>query len=476
MATRRALATTGLWTIVMVVAGTLALGADPPGKSGLAGEWQGAVKAGAVQLRLLYKFQESADGQLSGALVSVDQGNTELPFDVVTFQDGRLTAEIKRIRLKYEGKLSADGKSLEGSFTQLTSTMPLVLKRNETPFKLTRPQEPKPPYPYGVEEVTFENTKGPATLAGTLTLPDGAGPWPAVVLISGSGPQDRDEALLGHRPFWVLADYLSRHGIAVLRYDDRGVSKSTGNFAECTTLDFKDDALAAVAFLKSRTEIDLKKIGLCGHSEGGLIAPMAAVESSDIRFIVLMAGPGVTGEEILYLQGELIAKATGADEKAVEAGRALQRTLFGIVKNETDPVALKEKLKAAIDATLTEKQRNAAGAGAAIDNQIAMLLTPWFRYFLTYDPHTSLEKVTCPVLAVNGEKDLQVPPSQNLPEIRKALTAAGNKDFTLAEMPALNHLFQTCTTGGTAEYGTIEETISPTVLDTISAWIKSHTR
>lgn len=216
MSTRRVLVTTALWSTVMIVAGMMALAADPPGKSGLAGEWQGAVKSGAIQLRLLYKFQESADGKLAGVMVSVDQGNVELPFDVVTFQDGKLAVEVKRIGLKYEGKLSADGKSLEGSFTQLTSTLPLVLKRNETPFKLNRPQEPKPPFPYRVEELTFESAKGPATLAGTLTLPEGAGPWPAVVLISGSGPQDRDQALLGHRPFWVLADHLSRHGIAVL--------------------------------------------------------------------------------------------------------------------------------------------------------------------------------------------------------------------------------------------------------------------
>jgi pimeloyl-ACP methyl ester carboxylesterase len=309
--------------------------------------------------------------------------------------------------------------------------------------------------------VAYENELAGIQLAATLTIPPGQGPFRAVVLITGSGPQDRDESLAGHRPFLVLSDYLTRRGIAVLRADDRGVGKSGGKFAAATTADFATDTEAGVAYLKTQPEIDPKKIGLVGHSEGGIIAPMVAARDSDVAFIVMMAGAGVPGDQILAEQSLLISEAGGKSRPEAEKNAAREREILTLVKQEKDNAALREKLAALIPR-------------AQVDTQLGQIASPWFRYFIAYDPATALRKVACPVLAINGEKDLQVPPRQNLPAIRKALEAAGNKDFEIAELPGLNHLFQTAKTGSPAEYAQIEETISPVALEKIAAWILKH--
>jgi hypothetical protein len=277
----------------------------------------------------------------------------------------------------------------------------------------------------------------------------------------------------------VLADHLTRHGIAVLRYDDRGVGESEGDFATATSLDFVSDALAGVGFLESRDDIDGTAIGLIGHSEGGLIAPMAAVQSPDVAFIVMMAGPGVTGEAIVKEQSVLIARAAGASEEEAMRNNALQERLFEVVKAEPDPEAAKPLLEEVMRtglAEMTEAEREAAGLTGeqeeqVVQTQVRQVNSPWFRFFLTYDPVPTLQKVKVPVLALNGERDLQVPPKQNLPVIEAALEEGGNPDATVMELPGLNHLFQDATTGSPNEYGVIEETISPTALNTISDWI-----
>ena len=299
-------------------------------------------------------------------------------------------------------------------------------------------------------------------MAATLTIPQGKGPFPAVVLITGSGPQDRDETLLGHKPFLVLSDYLTRQGIAVLRADDRGVGKSTGVFANATTADFATDTEAGIAYLKTRPEIDPHKIGLVGHSEGGVIAPMIAARNPDVAFIVMMAGTGVRGDEVLVAQSEAIAVASGQNPDQAAKDATKEREMLKLVETEKDPTALEKELK--------EKMAGDVPAGQ-IGMQITQLTSPWFRYFLTYDPATALRKVTCPVLAINGEKDKQVLPSQNLPPIRKALEQAGNKRFEVDELPGLNHLFQSSKTGSPGEYAQIEETISPVALEKIATWI-----
>jgi pimeloyl-ACP methyl ester carboxylesterase len=349
------------------------------------------------------------------------------------------------------------------------------LKKTDKIAEVRRPQTPKPPFPYKVIDVSYPNERGGVTLAGTLTEPDGTGPFPAVILISGSGAQNRDETLFEHRPFLVLADTLSRKGVAVLRVDDRGVGGSSGSIARSTSDDFAGDVLAGVAYLRSRGEIDGARIGLIGHSEGGIIAPMAATRDPRIAFVVLLAGTGLPGEDILYLQGQLILKATGADEVALARQRDLQKSLFSILKSETDEKAAETKMqhafKAMIDALPEDQRKELAGAQGLIEAQLKMVRSPWFRYFLTYDPRPTLGKVRCPVLALVGEKDLQVPPKENLSQIEATLKAGGNSKVTVMELPGLNHLFQTCKTGSPAEYAQIEETLAPSALGKIADWI-----
>ena len=322
------------------------------------------------------------------------------------------------------------------------------------------------------------------TLAGTLTLPESGGPFPAVLLITGSGPQDRDETVAGHKPFWIIADYLTRQGIAVLRVDDRGTGKSTGFFKGATSGDFATDVLAGVAYLKSRKEINPRQIGLVGHSEGGLIAPMVAVQSDDVAFIVLLAGPGVDGSQILLMQGALISRAGGTSEALIKQSRNYSKRMHEIVKAEPNNERAEKKIRemhAASRAALSEELKKetrelAPDLEAQLNMTIKQILTPWFRYFLIYDPRPALRKVNCPVLAINGEKDLQVPSKENLAAMEQALKAGSNTDdYTLKELPDLNHLFQHAKTGAPTEYSKIEETFAPEALKIMGDWIKSKT-
>jgi pimeloyl-ACP methyl ester carboxylesterase len=328
-----------------------------------------------------------------------------------------------------------------------------------------RPQTPKPPFPYSAEEVAFDSAPG-VKLAGTLTLPPGRGPFPVAVLIVGSGPHDRDETIFGHKPFLVVADDLTRRGIAVLRYDKRGVGGSSGRAPNVTTADFALDAKAAVAFLKTRLEIDAKRIGLIGHSEGGEIAPMVAADDRSVAFVVLMAGPGVPGDQLLLAQSRALLQAQGAPEAAIASAEQANRKIYDIVKTDVGD----DEAKARIEALLTGMGMGADQARAAA----AQSVLPWVRWFVRYDPRPALERLRCPVLAIDGSKDLQVPAAQNLPEIRKALK--DDPDATVLELPGLNHLFQTASSGTVSEYGTIEETIAPAALKAIGDWVAAHTR
>jgi pimeloyl-ACP methyl ester carboxylesterase len=301
-----------------------------------------------------------------------------------------------------------------------------------------------------------------------------------VLLISGSGGQDRDESILGHKPFLILADYLTRRGIAVLRVDDRGVGGTSGDASKATTADFTDDVLAGVAYLKSRKDIDPRRIGLIGHSEGALIAPLAATRSPDVAFIVLLAAAGVPGDEIIMRQGELIARAQKADEAKIAESQKLQRQLLEILKNEPDAEKAKARLREAFANSSALAAAGTPAAREALEKQIAaqvdVMLTPWFRYYVAYDPAPTLRKVRCPVLALNGDKDLQVDSKQNIPPITQALAASNNGDSTIMELQGLNHLFQHCTTGSPVEYGRISETFAPKALDLIGNWIVSRTQ
>jgi pimeloyl-ACP methyl ester carboxylesterase len=435
----------------------------PP--SDIDGAWMGTLDAGAAKLRLVFHFTNTADG-LTATMDSPDQGVKGIPVNV-TRKDASLKIEMKQAHGSYDGTIDKDLQTIQGTWTQGGKTFPVVLKPVKDSAELAdpvRPQNPTKPYPYRSEDVTYTSPVAHIQLAATFTIPEGKGPFPAVVLITGSGPQDRDETLMGHKPFLVLSDYLTRHGVAVLRADDRGIGKSGGQFTGATTADFATDAEASLAYLKARPEADPHKLGLIGHSEGAMIAPMVAARNHDVAFIVMLAGPGVPGDQILLEQGKLIMAAGGMSAEDIDKQQAPNRDAFALIRSEQDGPALDKQLHNLLTREVPP---------AELDQELKSLNSPWFRYFLRYDPAVALRKVTCPVLALNGEKDLQVPPAQNLPAVRAALREAGNKHFEADEMPGLNHLFQTAKTGSPSEYSHIEETLSPNALKKVADWINS---
>jgi hypothetical protein len=460
---------------LQVLGGWTAASGDEPAMADIAGTWAGTLDAGVAKLRLIVEFAKQDGGGYTGKMDSPDQGAFGLAIDEVMLDKQAVKFTMKQIGGSYAGELSADGKQITGTWKQGGLSLALDLAPGEKAAPPKRPQEPKPPFPYLSVDVNFVNKAAGLQFAGTLTMPKEGGPFPAVLLISGSGPQDRNEELMGHKPFLVLADYLTRRGIAVLRIDHRGVGGSGGKPMESTIEDHAGDAHAAVDYLRTRKEIDGRKIGLIGHSEGGLVAPAAAIRSDNVAFIVLLAGTGVNGEEILYRQGELIALAAGAPADAVKKNNQLQRKLFAVIKAEPDDATAAAKLDAVVkeeQAKLSDEERQAIeGLEEAGKSQLKMITTPWFRHFLTYEPAPVLQQVNCPVLAINGEKDLQVDPKQNLPPIEAALKAGGNKDFTIKELPGLNHLFQKCQTGALSEYRQIEETFNEAALALVGDWI-----
>jgi len=431
--------------------------------SDIDGAWLGTLHTGTLNLRVVFRISNTDEG-LKATLDSPDQGLSGLQTSAVKRDGTTLRIEANNIGGVFEGTISADKHSIDGKWAQGGGTMALLLKplHSDAELEVKRPQNPVRPYPYRDEEVAYDNKEQNVTLAATLTIPQGKGPFPGVVLITGSGPQDRDEALLGHKPFLILADYLTRHGVAVLRADDRGVGKSTGVFSAATTADFATDAEAGVAYLKTRSEIDPHKIGLIGHSEGGVIAPMVAARNQDVAFLVMMAGTGVPGDQVIVAQGEAIDVANGKKPEDAAKSAAKQREIIHLIETEKDQAVLEKEIREKMAGENTEAQ---------IGMEIRQFTSVWFRYFLTYDPATALRKVTCPVLAINGSLDKQVLPDQNLPPIRKALQEAGNQHVEIDELPGLNHLFQTAKTGSPAEYAQIEETMSPIALEKISNWI-----
>ena len=397
-----------------------------------------------------------------------------------TIEKSEWTIDVPAVAGEFKGVANEDGTEVKGLWSQNGLSFELVLMRQASEISQAvsvpvRPQTPRPPFPYAVENVTIQNQQDGIQLAGTLTLPRCDAACPAVILISGSGPQDRDESLLDHKPFWIIADHLSRNGIAVLRFDDRGTAESTGEFATATSKDFAADVSAALDFLLKDARIDSSQIGLAGHSEGGLIAPMVAASRKEVAFLVLLAGTGVNGKEILLSQGQLILKAEGiTDAEVLQQQYAVQNIVIDAVL-AMPPDASDAQLLATVMEKLASQDlkqyHEREHLEKALSTQIERIKSPWFRYFLTYEPAESLKMVACPVLAMNGEKDVQVDPRLNLPAIRKALETAGRTDFQIAEIPDVNHLFQTCKTGALSEYQTTEETMSPVVLNKMTAWI-----
>ena len=461
----------------LLIFGTTARAQVP--SAALAGNWTGSLTVSGTTLHFVCHFTLKPDKTLSGTFDSLDQGAMGLAFSTVQVTGQSVHLEAANLGASFDGTLDPAGKTLIGHWMQGGSSLPLMLTRTDLVPTVDRPQEPKPPFPYTSTDVTFPGGALGVTLAGMLTTPPGAGPFPAAVLISGSGRVDRDETVFGHKPFLLLADTLTRRGVAVLRYDKRGVGKSLGSYALATSADFAADANAAVNFLKAQSVIDSKRIGLIGHSEGGLIAPLLASEHpADIAFIVLLAAPGMNGEKIILAQAALIAKAEGASASEIAQSVALNQQIFAVVKSAPDPAAAQAKVQAAVlhaIAALTPAEKAQIGDPAAyaknLSRQSASL---WFRYFLIYDPRPALRKTCCPVLALDGSKDVQVPPAEDLALIGQALKAGGNTNVTIKELPNLNHLFQTSKTGSPAEYATISETMAPSALAIIGDWVAAQ--
>lgn len=444
----------------------------------ITGQWNGSLTVQGTQLRLVFNISKSDKGYTS-TMDSPDQGAKGIPVTSTTFENSTLKLEVTNAGIVYTGELRDT--SIVGTFKQGGQSFPMNLSRGKIEKKaIVRPQEPIKPYPYYSEDITFQNEKDKITLAGTLTLPKKEGNFPVVILITGSGPQNRDEELLGHKPFLVLSDHLTKNGIAVLRFDDRGTAESKGDFKTATSLDFASDVESAIKYLQTRKEINSKKIGLIGHSEGGIIAPMVAAKYRDISFIVLLAGTGIPGDQLLLLQAELIGKASGASDADLQKTKAINKGAFDIVIKSTNSETLRGDLTSYIKQILKDTPESERPAGMSEDNfvklQVDELSSPWMQYFIKYNPAIILEKVNCPVLALNGEKDLQVPPKVNLEAIKKGLEKGGNKKVIIKELPNLNHLFQECETGSPDEYAKIEQTFSATALTEITSWIIKQTK
>lgn len=460
--------------VILLLAQGIQVSAQDGVNSDIAGIWAGALQVPGAQLRIVFHISRNSDGSLTSKMDSLDQGVMGFPTDRTTFNGRDLHIELTAAQATYDGVMNDAGTEIAGNWKQGGASLALNLTRATAAVTLNRPQNPVGPFPYKAEDVAYTNQAAGIKLAGTLTIPGGKGPFPAAILITGSGAQDRDEALMGHKPFAVIADYLTRRGIAVLRVDDRGVGGSTGNTAQSTSADFAGDVLAGVQYLKGRSEIDPGRIGLVGHSEGGLIAPLAAVQSKDVAYIVLLAGPGLRGDEIIRRQSELIIRAAGGTDADVARQMDVLERMLAIARMNDADAAQKALHELAIKLfdEMSAAEKQAVGNNVAnLEASIKATLNPWYRYFINHDPVPTLRKVTCPVLALNGSKDLQVPPKEDLAAIAAALKEGGNRNYTTIELPGLNHLFQHCQTGLPAEYGKIEETFAPEALKIVGDWI-----
>ena len=432
------------------------------------GLWYGAVTLGAAELDIVLHI----DG-LSGLIDFPSQEIFNIPVGSLTCTKEEVRFTFGGTSNSYIGFFNENYTEIKGKLYQPRSSNFLVLYREKrTYIDLSHPQEPV--FSYQEENVQFENELEGITLAGTIFWPKGTIPLQIAILIAGSGPHDRNQTIAGHKFFLVLADHLAQKGIASLRFDKRGVNDSTGSYENATTLDFVKDVMAANKYIKNRTEIS--SIGLIGHSEGGLVAAQVAAASPNIAFVVLLASPGIKGEELLYQQARAILTADGVSEEDMASDYNLRREIFSFLKEEPDINASYIPLDQMIEKYLTtECQENVSSCISFTPlnkkRMIKLLNTNWFRHFLNLDPISYLKQITAPVLAINGERDLQVSAEENLRAIEKGLKEGGNPNYTILSVPHLNHLLQTCKTGSIQEYAHIQETISPIVLDAISGWL-----
>lgn len=441
--------------------------------------WYGTLDIQGTKLRIVFNVGGEGD-QYVTTMDSPDQGVRGIATDTTIYTGDSIFIRSNQLRMDYAGDVSAVGNRITGTFTQNGFSFPLVLSDTEiqAPVDELRIQDPRD-FPYYAEEVLIPNYKDSVALAGTLTMPYTAEVEHTVILITGSGPQDRNEEIktINHRPFLVLSDYLTRNGIAVLRYDDRGVAGSSGNYGSATIDDFARDTEAVIDFVKARADIGESKIGLIGHSEGGMIAPMLA---DQVDFLVLLGAPGTSTGQLLLSQSSLISKATGVEDTIIEASDLMMRDAYTFMMENPeipDSTLYSELQKVFINGLkyYPESTRTAIGDSMVFARQqAATLVSPWFRHFINFIPFEYLSKVTKPVLALNGTLDLQVPYNENLRAIELALQQAGNEDYELVALEGLNHLFQTAITGAPSEYKKLNETFNEEAMKMIVDWIKAQ--
>ncbi len=440
--------------------------------------WDGAIRISGIELTIAVKFHAPTD--TPAATIDIPQQSAfGLPLTRVIQTLPRVHFELPAGPglATFEGTLVAD--SITGVFMQAGQMGTFFLFPHKAGETAVPPSEP---VPYKQEEVSFQN--GAVTLAGTLTLPPSRGRHPAIVMLTGSGPQNRDEEVFGFRPFKIIADALTRKGIAVLRYDDRGVGGSTGSMAKATTEDFAGDALAAVHYLQGRNDIDTHQIGLCGHSEGAIAAPIAADRSRDVAFLLLLAGPGVPGDTLVLSQLVTLMRSGGASENEIRDALAMEHRILAAVRTGEGWNEVRSSMNEEIAASMrkmTPEQRSALGdstefVASTIEAKLRQVQSPWFNFFVTYDPARTLRRIHSPVLALFGELDMQVPPGIAMPPLENALREGGNHDVTVRVLPKANHLFQEAKTGLPSEYGLLKKEFVPGFLDTVTAWVDAHVR
>lgn len=438
----------------------------PLGYAQFQGTWRGTIDIPMNPLEFVVHIIQK-DTVLDVTADSPDQGAYGFKIEKGTFVSNEIHLNDSKTGMSYTGILKNDS-LIEGKFHQNGMEFPLNLTKGNAVKKTAKPQEPIPPFAYISEEVTFKNHKDGITLAGTLTLPKGKGRYPAIILISGSGPNDRNEEIMGHKPFWVLSDFLTQNGFAVLRYDKRGVKESEGNFNQALIKDFAEDASAAYAYLKTRKEIDPKKIGLLGHSEGGLVAQINASQHNEIPFIILMASPGIHGDELMILQKYTIEKAMGVPEFSLQVNSKLFAEIYQILKKPTTTEVAQKELKAYFETSSYTKN----APESALEGFYELIENKWFREFLAFQPEEYLAKIKSKTFVLNGKKDLQVPWKENTSAIMENLPQKTKS--TLITYENLNHMFQTSDTGLPTEYGKIEETIAPQVMEDIVNWLQKN--
>lgn len=442
----------------------------------ISGSWTGTLSIQGTELPLVFHFKNTNTGY-SATMDSPKQGAKDIPVDEVKFIDKKLTVTLKSVGVSYTGEW-INNAEIRGTFVQGSFSAPMHLSKGAV--EIIKPQEPKKPYPYYTENVQFTNAKENIALAGTLSLPAKEGNFPAVILISGSGQQNRDSEIMGHKPFLIIADYLTRNGFAVLRYDDRGVGESKGDPTLSTSANFANDARAAIEFLRTRKEINSKKIGVIGHSEGGMIAPMLAATDKNIAFIVLLAGTGVAGDVLLVDQNYEVGRMRGMTEDQLENAKIENQKIYNLIKADENLAEVKKSLAAYFQSNIDKipeaERPSQEEVDTTIKQEVDAIATPWLRYFITYNPKENLMKVKCPVLVLNGDRDIQVTAALNTNGIANALRESGNKKVTLQVFPGLNHLFQKCSTCTIEEYGHLDETFSTEVLQSMTNWLKIQSK